>query len=294
MTLNNVSGGSVNPFANVIDAGVGADGFNQAFGGGDNALGLFDDEFEGGAKSEIALFEQVQCARMAVDGGGYPPVGVELMGDELHLAPLTERLLQWIRARDDGRWCSGARDGRGQFQLGFSDEMVFAELAGRTMARAFSDSVGSCVFRRVCFGAASVWRHDSGRAPSAASAAGVWTGSEPDRSVSTVIIIGSPRFSKDSMAALRAGKSSKVNLVSLTAGSASSDGRAGCCTFDDLVFGRHGGQGLLGNTFGQQSATFGLSSGLSVNLSTSRGGSARGNSLGFGIAIGQTSFDINC
>ena len=68
--MDDVSGGGVDPLARVVYAGVCADGFYQAFGGGDNALGLFDDKFEGRAKSEIALFEQVQCARMAVDGGG--------------------------------------------------------------------------------------------------------------------------------------------------------------------------------------------------------------------------------
>ncbi|MGB8521574.1 MAG: hypothetical protein WCD43_01290 [Candidatus Acidiferrales bacterium] len=75
--------------ARVVYAGVRADGFYQAFGGGDNALGLLDDKFEGRAKGEIALFEEVKRARMAVDGGG-PACGVELPGDELHLAPLTE------------------------------------------------------------------------------------------------------------------------------------------------------------------------------------------------------------
>ena len=56
--FDNVSGGSIDPFASVIYTGVGADSFYQAFGGGDDALGLFDNEFEGRAKGEIALFEK--------------------------------------------------------------------------------------------------------------------------------------------------------------------------------------------------------------------------------------------
>ena len=53
-----MSCGSVDPFALVIYAGVGADGFYQAFGGGHDVFGAFDDEFEGRAKAEIALFEE--------------------------------------------------------------------------------------------------------------------------------------------------------------------------------------------------------------------------------------------
>ncbi len=104
--------------ARVVYAGVCADGFYQAFGGGDNALGLFDDKFEGRAKSEIALFEEVQRARMAVDGGG-AACGVELPGDELHLAPLTESLFDGVAL---GMVTDGAAAlvmGEVNFSLGF-------------------------------------------------------------------------------------------------------------------------------------------------------------------------------
>jgi hypothetical protein len=57
--LDDVSGWSVNPFPSVIYPSVGANGFYQAFGRGHDALGLFDDKFEGRAKSEIALLEEV-------------------------------------------------------------------------------------------------------------------------------------------------------------------------------------------------------------------------------------------
>ena len=57
--FDDVGGGGVNPFALVIYAGVGADGFYQAFGGGHDVLGLLDDEFEGGAEAEVTLFEEI-------------------------------------------------------------------------------------------------------------------------------------------------------------------------------------------------------------------------------------------
>src|ERR1700677_444979 len=136
--FNNVSGGSVNPFAGVIDAGVGADGFYQAFGGGDNALGLFDDKFEGRAKSEIALFEKVQRARMSVDGGG-AACGVELPGDELHLAPLTESFFNGVAL---GMMADGATAlvmGEVNFSLSFWARW-FSGSCG-TEIYAFSDSL---------------------------------------------------------------------------------------------------------------------------------------------------------
>ena len=53
-----MSGGSVNPFALVVYAGVGVDGFYQAFGGGADVGGFLNHEFESGAEAEIALFEE--------------------------------------------------------------------------------------------------------------------------------------------------------------------------------------------------------------------------------------------
>ena len=87
--MDDVSGGSVNPLADVIYAGVCADGFYQACGGGDDAFGLLDDEFEGGTKGEIALLEKVQGARVAVNGCGTAS-RVELTVNEPDIAPLTK------------------------------------------------------------------------------------------------------------------------------------------------------------------------------------------------------------
>jgi hypothetical protein len=53
-----VSCGGVDPFALVIYAGVGVDGFYQAFSGGLDVLGFLDYELEGGAKAEITLLEE--------------------------------------------------------------------------------------------------------------------------------------------------------------------------------------------------------------------------------------------
>lgn len=53
-----MSGGSVEPLALVIYAGVGVDGFYEALGGGLDVLGFLDYEFESGTKAEVTLFEE--------------------------------------------------------------------------------------------------------------------------------------------------------------------------------------------------------------------------------------------
>ena len=53
-----VSCGSVDPLALVIYAGVGVDGFYEAFGGGLDVFSFLDYEFEGGAKAEVTLLEE--------------------------------------------------------------------------------------------------------------------------------------------------------------------------------------------------------------------------------------------
>ena len=42
----------------VIYAGVGVDGFYEAFGAGLDVFGFLDYEFEGGTKAEVTLFEE--------------------------------------------------------------------------------------------------------------------------------------------------------------------------------------------------------------------------------------------
>ena len=49
---------SVDPLALVIYAGVGVDGFYEAFSGGLDVFSFLDDEFEGGAKAEVTLLEE--------------------------------------------------------------------------------------------------------------------------------------------------------------------------------------------------------------------------------------------
>ena len=56
--FDNVSGGSVDPLALVIYAGVGVDGFYEAFSGGLDVFSSLDYEFEGGAKAEVTLLEE--------------------------------------------------------------------------------------------------------------------------------------------------------------------------------------------------------------------------------------------
>ena len=53
-----MSCGSVDPLALVVYAGVGVDGFYQAFGGGLDVFRFLDDEFEGGTKAEVAPLEE--------------------------------------------------------------------------------------------------------------------------------------------------------------------------------------------------------------------------------------------
>ena len=84
-----VSCGGIDPFALVVYAGVGVDGFYQALGGGHDVFGSLNDEFESGAKMEVALFEQVEGAGVTVNCS-WSAVGLEVGVDISDPAALEE------------------------------------------------------------------------------------------------------------------------------------------------------------------------------------------------------------
>lgn len=83
--------GSVDPFAVVGEAGVGADGADEAVRGGLDVLGALDDEFEGGAEFALAKNKEAEGVSVAVDEG---TVGeVVMLADLIGAAPMEEVLL---------------------------------------------------------------------------------------------------------------------------------------------------------------------------------------------------------
>jgi hypothetical protein len=65
-----VGGGRLDPFAIGFQAGAGADGADDAVGGGRDARGAFDDVFKGVAHVVAALLEEAQRVGVAEDGVG--------------------------------------------------------------------------------------------------------------------------------------------------------------------------------------------------------------------------------
>jgi hypothetical protein len=63
-----VRGGRVNPFAIVFQAGAGADGADDAVGGGLDPFGALDDVFEGEAHVAAALLEKAKGVGVAANG----------------------------------------------------------------------------------------------------------------------------------------------------------------------------------------------------------------------------------
>jgi hypothetical protein len=93
-----VSCGGIDPFALIVYAGVGVDGFYQALGGGDDVFGSLNDEFESGAKMEVALFEQVEGAGVTVNCS-WSAVGLEVEVDVFDPAPLKEGFFDGFTVR---------------------------------------------------------------------------------------------------------------------------------------------------------------------------------------------------
>ena len=78
----------LDPLAVVINAGAGADGAEDAFGGGDDAVCMLDDEFGGEAQIGAALLEEAGGAGVAIDGAII--MQVEVVADEIGIAPVEE------------------------------------------------------------------------------------------------------------------------------------------------------------------------------------------------------------
>jgi hypothetical protein len=89
--------GSVDPFAVVGEAGVGADGADKAASGGLDVLRALDDESEGGAAFALAKSKEAEGVSMAVDESA---VGeVVMFADLVGAAPMEEVLLDPVAVR---------------------------------------------------------------------------------------------------------------------------------------------------------------------------------------------------
>jgi hypothetical protein len=93
-----VSCGGIDPFALVVYAGVGVDGFYQALGGGHDVFGSLNDEFESGAKMEVTLLEKVEGAGVTVNCS-WSAVGLEVGVDVSDPAPLEEGFFDFFAVR---------------------------------------------------------------------------------------------------------------------------------------------------------------------------------------------------
>jgi hypothetical protein len=87
-------GRRLEPFARVSDAGIGADGVDDGFGGGRDRLGLLDDQPESEAEIAAAAREQTKNAGVAVEGGASRQM--EFASDIGNFAPFEEGFLDGV------------------------------------------------------------------------------------------------------------------------------------------------------------------------------------------------------
>ena len=79
------------PVAVIVDAGESADGANDGVGGGDDALGLFDEEAEGVARLVHAPVEEAEGVGVSINDA---TVGqVEFVSDDGRAVPVKDALL---------------------------------------------------------------------------------------------------------------------------------------------------------------------------------------------------------
>jgi len=74
----------------VVDAGADADGADDAFGGGDDRVGVLDNELGGEAEIGAALLQEAGGAGVAIDGAEI--VQAVLVADRIGIVPVEEML----------------------------------------------------------------------------------------------------------------------------------------------------------------------------------------------------------
>ncbi len=94
--------GRLDPLAFLVEAGAGADSIDDFVGGGDDAFGFFDDEFERTDGVAAAFGVEAGGLYVAVDGGGVE--GVVFAGDASGAVPVEVVVF-------DGRAVGVAADG---------------------------------------------------------------------------------------------------------------------------------------------------------------------------------------
>jgi hypothetical protein len=82
--------GRIDPLAFVVEAGADADGAEDSFGGGDDLVGVLDDEVGGAAQVFAALLPAAGGACVAIDGAEI--VQTVLLADEVNITPVEEML----------------------------------------------------------------------------------------------------------------------------------------------------------------------------------------------------------
>ena len=82
--------GRIDPLAFVVEAGADADGAENSFGGGDDLVGVLDDEVGGEAQVFAALLHESGGACVAIDGAKIAQA--ILLADEIHVAPVEKML----------------------------------------------------------------------------------------------------------------------------------------------------------------------------------------------------------
>ncbi|HEY4776884.1 MAG TPA: hypothetical protein VIH56_04425 [Candidatus Acidoferrales bacterium] len=209
--LNDVCGWSVDPFAGLVYAGICANGFYETFGTGDDALRLFDDEFEGGSKGKVSLLEQFKSAGMAVNRGN-AALGLELAVDVFDVAPLKKRLFESFAVGMMANRAAALM--AGQVNLRWSLWPFGRRCHVSLMASTFSDSLSFGRMRPEVLAANIRLLLCFGRFDLASRSLVL----DSVRSGSKIEI---PRFSRDSIPALNAGNSSSrlpVFLGTLSSG----------------------------------------------------------------------------
>lgn len=91
--VNHVGGRFV-PFAAGVDAGVGANGSDDGVSAGVDAVGFFDEKFEGTADVLAAAIEEAGGARVSVDDPSFGEV--KFLGDENGMLPAEKFLVDFV------------------------------------------------------------------------------------------------------------------------------------------------------------------------------------------------------
>ncbi len=111
----------LDPLAFLVEMAAGADGVDDFVGGGDDAFGFFDNEFEGTDGVAAAFGVEAGGLDVAVDGGGVE--GIVFTGDASGAVPVEVVVF-------DGRAVGVAADGAADAVVGEVGAVAFAAWRG--------------------------------------------------------------------------------------------------------------------------------------------------------------------